>query len=29
MKATLYRLALSASTVTALAYSLGAGRKWS
>ena len=29
MKATLYRLALSASTVTAVAYSLGAGRKWS
>jgi hypothetical protein len=28
MKATLYRLALSTSTVTALAYTLGAGRKW-
>jgi hypothetical protein len=29
MKATLYRLAVSASTLTALAYTLGAGRKWS
>jgi hypothetical protein len=28
MKAQLYRLAVSASTLTALAYTLGAGRKW-